>query len=103
MSCLRPHPARPTLPHGPPFRATSKYADIKNCFGTLPATRSLRTHPRTFSPPPGNGLPLVAMAEYRLTERARVDLIDIYDFTESRFGVYQADAYYAGLIRSIGL
>jgi toxin ParE1/3/4 len=43
------------------------------------------------------------MAEYRLTERARVDLIDIYDFTESRFGAYQAEAYYAGLIRSLGL
>jgi toxin ParE1/3/4 len=43
------------------------------------------------------------MAEYRLTDRARADLIDIYDFTESRFGAYQADAYYAGLIRSFGL
>jgi plasmid stabilization system protein ParE len=32
------------------------------------------------------------MAEYRLTDRARADLIDIYDFTESKFGVYQADA-----------
>jgi toxin ParE1/3/4 len=42
------------------------------------------------------------MAEYRLTERARADLLDIYDFTESRFGAYQADAYYAGLIRSLG-
>jgi toxin ParE1/3/4 len=43
------------------------------------------------------------MAEYRLTERARADLIDIYDFTERRFGSYQADAYHAGLIRSFGL
>jgi toxin ParE1/3/4 len=43
------------------------------------------------------------VAEYRLTERARVDLIDIYDFSEGRFGTYQADAYYAGLIRSFGL
>jgi toxin ParE1/3/4 len=43
------------------------------------------------------------MAEYRLTDRARADLIDIYDFTESRFGEYQADAYYAGLVRSCGL
>ena len=43
------------------------------------------------------------MAEYRLTDRARADLIDIYDFTESKFGAYQADAYYAGLIRSCGL
>jgi len=37
------------------------------------------------------------MAEYRLANRARAD---IYDFTESKFGAYQADAYYAGLVRS---
>jgi toxin ParE1/3/4 len=43
------------------------------------------------------------MAEYRLTDRARADLIDIYDFTDNRFGAYQADAYYAGLIRTFGL
>jgi toxin ParE1/3/4 len=43
------------------------------------------------------------MADYRLTDRARADLIDIYDFTESKFGAYQADAYYAGLVRSFGL
>jgi len=43
------------------------------------------------------------MAEYCISERARADLIDIYDFTESRFGAYQADAYYAGLVRSFGL
>jgi toxin ParE1/3/4 len=54
-------------------------------------------------PPPGSELPRVAMAEYRLTDRARADLIDIYDFTESKFGAYQADAYYAGLVRSFGL
>ena len=43
------------------------------------------------------------MAEYSLTQRARADLIDIYDFTESKFGVYQAEAYHAGLVRSFGL
>jgi toxin ParE1/3/4 len=43
------------------------------------------------------------MADYRLTDRARADLIDIYDFTESKFGAYQADAYYAGLVRSFEL
>jgi toxin ParE1/3/4 len=43
------------------------------------------------------------MAEYRLTDRARADLINIYDFTERKFGAYQAEAYYAGLIRSFGL
>jgi toxin ParE1/3/4 len=42
------------------------------------------------------------MADYRLTERDRADLINIYDFTESKFGAYQAEAYYAGLIRSFG-
>jgi len=43
------------------------------------------------------------MAEYRLTQRARADLIDIYDFTEGKFGAYQAEAYHAGLVRSFGL
>jgi toxin ParE1/3/4 len=43
------------------------------------------------------------MAEYRLTQRARADLINIYDFTEGKFGAYQAEAYHAGLIRSFGL
>lgn len=43
------------------------------------------------------------MAEFRLTDHARADLIDIYDFTESKFGAYQADAYYSGLVRSFGL
>ena len=43
------------------------------------------------------------MAEYRLSRRAQGDLIDIYDFTESRFGAYQADAYHAGLVRTFGL
>ena len=42
------------------------------------------------------------MAEYRLTDRARADLIDIYNFTEDKFGAYQADAYFAGLIRTLG-
>jgi toxin ParE1/3/4 len=42
------------------------------------------------------------MAEYRLTERARADLIDIYDFTEGKFGAYQAEACHAGLVRSFG-
>ncbi|WP_439369137.1 type II toxin-antitoxin system RelE/ParE family toxin [Bradyrhizobium sp. DASA03120] len=53
--------------------------------------------------PRANVLLNAAMAEYRLSERTRADLIDIYDFTESRFGKYQAEAYYAGLIRSFGL
>jgi toxin ParE1/3/4 len=43
------------------------------------------------------------MADFRLTDRARADLIETYDFTERKFGAYQADAYYAGLIRSFGL
>ena len=43
------------------------------------------------------------MSEFRLTERARTDLIDIYGFTERKFGAYQAEAYHAGLVRSFGL
>ncbi|MDE2376867.1 type II toxin-antitoxin system RelE/ParE family toxin [Bradyrhizobium sp.] len=43
------------------------------------------------------------MAEYRLSERTRADLIDNYDFTESKFGAYQAEAYHAGLVRSFEL
>lgn len=43
------------------------------------------------------------MAEYKVAQRARADLIDIYDFTEGRFGAYQAEAYHAGLVRSFGL
>jgi toxin ParE1/3/4 len=43
------------------------------------------------------------MASFRLSDRARADLIDIYDFTEAMFGAYQADAYHAGLERTFGL
>lgn len=43
------------------------------------------------------------MAEYRLTLKARADLIDIYIFTDLRFGRYQADAYHAGLERTFDL
>jgi len=40
------------------------------------------------------------MAEYRLTQRAWVDLIDINDFTEGKFGACQTEAYYVALVRS---
>ena len=43
------------------------------------------------------------MAEFRLSERARADLTDIYEFTTRTFGPYQADAYHAGLARTFGL
>jgi toxin ParE1/3/4 len=43
------------------------------------------------------------VARYRISNRARSDLLDIFRFTEGRFGSYQADAYYAGLIRTFGL
>jgi toxin ParE1/3/4 len=43
------------------------------------------------------------VAEFRLSRRARADLIDIYIFTEAKFGPYQAEAYYSGLERSFGL
>jgi toxin ParE1/3/4 len=45
----------------------------------------------------------VAMADYRLSHRARENLVEIYNFTESQFGAYHAEAYYAGLIRTFGL
>lgn len=44
-----------------------------------------------------------SVAEFRITTRARANLIDIYSYTEANFGAYQAEAYYAGLIRSFGL
>jgi toxin ParE1/3/4 len=47
-------------------------------------------------------LPL-AVASYRLSESARAELVVIYDETEARFGLYQADAYLAGLERTFGL
>jgi toxin ParE1/3/4 len=43
------------------------------------------------------------MASFRLSARARADLLDIYDYTEATFGNYQADAYHAGLERTFGL
>lgn len=43
------------------------------------------------------------MAEYRLSARARSQLLDIYEFTDATFGRYQADAYHAGLERTFSL
>ncbi len=43
------------------------------------------------------------MPKYRIALRARHELIDIYDFTEAKFGRYQAEAYLAGLDRTFGL
>ena len=43
------------------------------------------------------------MAEYRLSLRARADLLDIYAFSEAKFGRYQAEAYHAGFERTFGL
>jgi toxin ParE1/3/4 len=43
------------------------------------------------------------MADYRLSVRARSQLIDIYEFTTATFGPYQAEAYHAGLERTFGL
>jgi toxin ParE1/3/4 len=43
------------------------------------------------------------MASFRVSDRARADLVDIYNFTESNFGAYQAEAYHAGLERTFGL
>ncbi|MBM3563846.1 MAG: type II toxin-antitoxin system RelE/ParE family toxin [Alphaproteobacteria bacterium] len=43
------------------------------------------------------------MAEFRLSRRARADLLAIYAFTEENFGFYQAEAYFSGLERTFGL
>ncbi|SHL62340.1 toxin ParE1/3/4 [Bradyrhizobium lablabi] len=43
------------------------------------------------------------MAEYRLSVRARFQLLDIYEFTAATFGPYQAEAYHAGLERTFSL
>ena len=44
-----------------------------------------------------------SVADYRLSVRARAQLVDIYVFTESKFGAYQAEAYHSGLERTFGL
>jgi toxin ParE1/3/4 len=44
-----------------------------------------------------------AVSEYRLSIKARTDLINIYAFSDARFGRYQADAYHAGFERTFGL
>jgi toxin ParE1/3/4 len=49
----------------------------------------------------GDGSP--GVADYRLSERARANLTDIYEFTARTFGAYQADAYHSGLERTFGL
>ncbi len=37
------------------------------------------------------------MAKYELTDQATAELLGIYDYSESKFGTYQAEAYLAGL------
>jgi toxin ParE1/3/4 len=37
------------------------------------------------------------VARYELTEQATAELVAIYEFSESKFGTYQAEAYLAGL------
>jgi len=37
------------------------------------------------------------VAEFRLSRQAEADLLDIYIYTDGKFGRYQADAYHAGL------
>ena len=43
------------------------------------------------------------MAEYRLSVRARSQLLDIFESTMVSFGLYQAEAYHAGLERTFSL
>ena len=53
--------------------------------------------------PPRADASRAAVADFRLSERAERDLIEIYDYTEETFGAYQADAYHAGLERTFDL
>ena len=43
------------------------------------------------------------MAEYRVGLLARQQLLDIYAFSDAKFGKYQADAYHAGFERTFDL
>lgn len=43
------------------------------------------------------------MAEYRLSQRAKAQLLAIYKHTVGAFGPYQADAYYSGLAHTFDL
>jgi toxin ParE1/3/4 len=43
------------------------------------------------------------VAEFRLSRRAHADLLDIYAFTEAKFGSYQAEAYHSGLAHTFSL
>lgn len=43
------------------------------------------------------------MSEYLLSRRAESNLLEIYEFTERRFGAYQSKAYFTGLVRTFGL
>jgi toxin ParE1/3/4 len=43
------------------------------------------------------------MARYKISGRARTHLYDIYEYTASTFGEYQAQAYHSGLERTFGL
>ena len=43
------------------------------------------------------------MADFRLASRAKAQLIDIYDWTEERFGDYQAEGYYHGFRQTFRL
>lgn len=40
--------------------------------------------------------------DYDLTEKAKADLRDIWNFTEDRWGEQQADTYYREIIKTIG-
>lgn len=55
------------------------------------------------SPLPVSVSPFARMAKYRLSTRARLQLLEIYEFTAANFGKYQAEAYHAGLERTFDL
>ena len=56
----------------------------------------------TFCAVPVRGLASI-MGEFRLSERADLQLDDIYFYGVQTFGVYQAEAYHSGLARIFGL
>jgi toxin ParE1/3/4 len=43
------------------------------------------------------------VAEYRISVRARANILDIYRYGDETFGRYEAEAYSAGLEKSFGL
>ena len=43
------------------------------------------------------------MARYELSEQATDELFGIYQYSETKFGTYHAEAYHAGFVHTFGL